>query len=89
MDPADPDQVKSALEMHGTMLGNHQNQLEFLSRQVESVATGVMHRYNRYNSPCHLLVATLILSPRANAPGSLVCRLQRLIQGTPDPVNLS
>ncbi|CAL8295817.1 unnamed protein product [Merluccius merluccius] len=50
MDSADPDQVKSALEMHGTMLGDSpasfslfdlKNQLEVLSRQVESVATGV------------------------------------------------
>ena len=41
MDPADPNQVRSVLEMQGTMLGNHQSQLEVISRQVESVDTSV------------------------------------------------
>lgn len=41
MDPADANQVKSVLDLHGTMLGKHQTMLDTISHQVESVAASL------------------------------------------------
>lgn len=41
MDPADSSQLKNVLDLHGNMLGKHQNMLDAIAKQVESVSSSL------------------------------------------------